>query len=390
MQFPNEHAARIQEPAQFKRFRRSDDEGADGIHFIFGVQEDGDSVIQSIRFDKKKHTIAASKRWLKENEFEAILFEEASKEEAAINPNNMSLLQQFRDCSVWLAEPSYLQAVVNATRSGIQIEPKAQLFDTEDTNEPRTIAIVHINGFMDKEFSWFGTSTVFIREMLTELAEDDSVAAIMLHVDSPGGSVSGTKELGDLIKQIDTAVKPVFGFGEDLVASAAFWAISQTRMVIVNEMAEIGSIGVVAAVTDLSEMAAMQGIKVHVVSSGGIKGAFIPGTKVTDEMLQDLQSRIDDITGFFVEAVATGRGLTETEVRKLADGRVHSAKDALKLGLVDRIVASRDEALALISDKISSQLNKKRAAALFERLDATHAETEGANGSDDGSNQTNL
>lgn len=79
--YPNEHAARIKEPEGFDSFRRKNNEFGDGIHVIYGIK-DGESEVQSIRFDKNKFTVSEAKTWLKNNNWSYIKFEPASEEKS--------------------------------------------------------------------------------------------------------------------------------------------------------------------------------------------------------------------------------------------------------------------------------------------------------------------
>jgi len=198
------------------------------------------------------------------------------------------------------------------------------------------VAVIELRGTLMKFVSSFddGTSTVFAARMIREAARDPAVTAIMLAIDSPGGTVSGTNALAVAVAQA-AKVKPLHAFVEDLAASAALWVGVQATTVTADEVAKIGSIGVYGVVFDVSEMAAKKGIKVHVVSTGAFKGAGEPGTEITAEQLAEWQRLADGVNELFMAAVAKGRGLSMGLVRDLADGRVHLAADAQDLGLID-------------------------------------------------------
>lgn len=213
------------------------------------------------------------------------------------------------------------------------------------------VMIVPIEGTMMRGVSkWGGTSSVQIRRILRNAVSDSKVKAIMLKVDSPGGTVAGTDDLAIEIKNTDR-IKPVHTHVDNLMASAAFWTGAQARHVTASRMSEIGSLGTVAVVHDMSEMAKMEGVKVHVISTGDHKGAFTPGSEVTKDQLADLQSIVDKLNSFFMDAVAEARGFTPKETKALFDGRVHVAEDALKLNLIDGI-STFDEALLALEETI--------------------------------------
>ncbi len=207
------------------------------------------------------------------------------------------------------------------------------------------VAIVRLMGPMSKGgsegfFGPTGASTIEARNRLYEAVQNEAVKAILLHIDSPGGTVAGTAELGDDIAQFNQ-VKPIHAHIDDLGASAALWAASAAGSISANRMAQIGSIGVVAVVADQSARAEMEGIKFHVVSTGRFKGAGTPGTPITEEHLGHIQERVDQVNAHFMGAIAEGRGIDPQAVRAMADGRTHIAADAQAMGLIDEIMDFR-------------------------------------------------
>lgn len=213
------------------------------------------------------------------------------------------------------------------------------------SKDERKLAIVSIDGPMMKYASSLsgGTSTVAIRQQLRELTRDDSVAGVMLKIFSPGGTVSGNKDLADEITTL-AGKKPVHAFIEDLGASAAYWIASQTQRISTNPTGMVGSIGTFAVITDSSGAAKDLGFKVHVIRSGDFKGVGTPGTEITDDQLAEFQRNVDSLNEHFLAAVQTGRKMTKKQVKDLADGRVHVGEEALTLGLVDA-VSSFDDAM---------------------------------------------
>jgi protease-4 len=193
------------------------------------------------------------------------------------------------------------------------------------------VAVIRLVGILEKG------QTRHVRSLLRNATEDPQVDGILLVIDSPGGTVAGTADLAASIRSAAKA-KPVHAFVEDLTASAAYWAASQAAKVFANtNTAIVGSIGTYAVLVDSSAMADRAGIKVHVVRAGEHKGAGVPGTQVTQSQLDHTQHLVDAINGEFVKAVAVGRRMSATMVRHVADGRLHTAADAVRLRLVDGI-----------------------------------------------------
>jgi len=218
-----------------------------------------------------------------------------------------------------------------------------------------TIGIIDIQGTMTKAGSSLSTagSTVLIRQAVRQAAGDADIAAIVLRIDSPGGTVAGTADLAREVARANEK-KPVVAFVEDLAASAAYWVASQAGKVIANDKtAMVGSIGTFLAMYDLSAAAAMQGIKPVVIRAGAYKGVGFEGTEITDDQKAYWQERVDKIQVEFSAGIARGRGFSAEKINALADGKIHVASDALGFGLIDEI-QSLDETI----DQLRGQLAK--------------------------------
>lgn len=200
------------------------------------------------------------------------------------------------------------------------------------------VALIPLRGSLMKQVSSLSnnTSTVLARRKVRAAASDPQVKAILLQIESPGGTSAGTAELADDIRAASER-KPVEAYIEDLGASAAYWLASQASRITANAAALVGSIGTYAVVYDFQGAAAQAGIKAHVVRAGALKGAFTPGTEITAEQLADLQRIVSQTNDFFLSAVSAGRKLPRTQVESLADGRLHLAADAKTLQLIDAV-----------------------------------------------------
>jgi len=242
-----------------------------------------------------------------------------------------------------------VQAMIG--RVEFDVHPEAEA--AGGSREPRTlfmldsdgIAHIEVSGPMMKGDSKFGgTNTVRTRRAIREAVADEHVRGLMIHIDSPGGTVAGTSDLASDVRRAGKE-KPVFAHIDDIGASAAFWTASQAGQVSIGKTGEVGSIGAVAVVEDTSKAAEMSGVEVHVVSTGAFKGAFADGAPVLPAHLEMLQDRLDNVHDFFMRDIARGRRMPLDSVRKVADGRVFSAAKGAELGLVDK-VASFDEAVS--------------------------------------------
>lgn len=195
-----------------------------------------------------------------------------------------------------------------------------------------------------------GTSMEALKRALRQAKRDDSVESIVLDIDSPGGSSADVAETADLIRRIDTKDKPVYAVveGGDC-CSAAFWLAAATRRIYATNGSEIGSIGVWSVMVDESAAAEAEGVKVHVLRYGEHKAiGMIPGEEVTQEAIDHHQKGINTLGDMFVDAVRKFRGMDSADARAVADGSVHYARDAKRIGLVDEIVRDFEHAIARI------------------------------------------
>jgi len=188
-----------------------------------------------------------------------------------------------------------------------------------------------------------------LTEQVRGAAGDSAVKGILLWVDSPGGTVAGVSDLADAVYSARRE-KPVVAYISDMGASAAYLVASQADRIYCDTDAMVGSIGVYSVVPDYSAMAEEEGITVHVIRSGEMKGAGQPGTVITEEQLADFQREVNQLNETFIDAVVRGRGgrgLSRERVLKLNDGRVHVGAHAKALGLVDGIMSFQDAAAEL-------------------------------------------
>jgi signal peptide peptidase SppA len=201
------------------------------------------------------------------------------------------------------------------------------------------VAVINIAGVMTKGGSSFSSdgSTIRIRQKIRQAIKDDKVSAIVLAIDSPGGTVAGTADLSEEIRKANES-KPVLAFVEDLCASAAYFAAAHSLEIHANnETALVGSIGTYMVVYDLSGAFEKEGIKTHVIATGPYKGAGAMGSEITKEQLDHWQSVVDKSQKAFGSAVKSGRKLTDEELAAVSDGRVWLGRDAVKNKLIDAV-----------------------------------------------------
>jgi signal peptide peptidase SppA len=247
-----------------------------------------------------------------------------------------------RHFGAWMAEPKWLEAEVAAAkennfkgseREGSELKAQSE-YEVDSSDR---IAIVSIGGMMTKGDSKFGgTSTLRTRTAIRKAISDPGIRSLVLHIDSPGGTVAGTHELA---KDVAAAarIKPVHAHIDDLGASAAYWIASQATDISVNEAGEVGSIGAFALIYDTSAAMNTDGVKVHRVATGPLKGAGSGGTPVPKELLEAEQEIVDRFGKMFADGVNFSRNTNLKIGEGAADGRMFHADAAKELGLVDTV-----------------------------------------------------
>ena len=167
---------------------------------------------------------------------------------------------------------------------------------------------------------------------------------MLLYVDSPGGTVYESQEMYDKVMEYkEKTGRPVYAYMAHYGASGAYMISMAADRIYVNQNTTTGSIGVILSGYDMSGLYEKLGIKNSNITSGKNKAATF-----SKEQIEIYQSQVDESYDEFVEIVARGRDMSEKKVRRLADGRTYTAKQAVRNGLVDEI-ASYEEAEAAIS-----------------------------------------
>lgn len=180
-----------------------------------------------------------------------------------------------------------------------------------------------------------------VRE-LEEHAEDASIRAIVVRIQSPGGVVAPTQEIYDAIRRIRDQGKPVVASMGAIAASGGYYLAAAADRIVANPGTLTGSIGVLIQLADFEGLLEKVGVRYEVVKAGRLKDIGNIGRRMTDEERAVLQSLLDDMHDQFVTAVAQGRGLDRAAVVALADGRVYTGRRAKELGLVDALGGLED------------------------------------------------
>lgn len=176
-----------------------------------------------------------------------------------------------------------------------------------------------------------------IMMQLREAAEDPSVKAVVIRLNSPGGTVAATQEITTEVVRLKKSGKKVVASMGDVAASGAYWIAANADIIVANPATVTGSIGVRMDMTDLRGLYEKLGVDSRTIKSGPYKDMGSANREMTPEEKKIFQAMVDDMYAQFVDNVSTGRKMNLQEVKKLADGRVFTGRQAKELGLVDEL-----------------------------------------------------
>lgn len=207
------------------------------------------------------------------------------------------------------------------------------LMEKKPIVSPGKVALVRIEG-----------PIIDSREAVSEIksyAEDSSIKAIVLRVDSPGGAVAPSQEIYAEVKKAVEKKKVVASMGS-VAASGGYYVAAPATKIVANPGTITGSIGVIMEIPNFEGLMDKIGIRTTVIKSGKYKDIGSAMKELTPEEKKLLQGLMDDVHEQFIQAVAEGRGMTFEDVAELADGRIFSGEQAQELGLVDEIGSLED------------------------------------------------
>ena len=171
---------------------------------------------------------------------------------------------------------------------------------------------------------------------LIKFRKDDGIKAIILRIDSPGGGVGPSQEIYREVRRTIETKKVIASLGS-LAASGGYYVASASNKIVANPGTITGSIGVIMEFLRLENLLKKIGVSFEVLKSGEFKDLGSPHREMSEREKALITALIKDVQKQFVDAVARGRGMSEEEVMKIADGRIFSGTQAKKLGLVDSL-----------------------------------------------------
>jgi protease-4 len=198
------------------------------------------------------------------------------------------------------------------------------------------IGVVVLDGVISSELS-----EQAVRQ-LAKHRDNPAIKAIILRIDSPGGGVASSQEVYEEVKRLRAGGKLVVASLGSVAASGGYYVACVADRVFANAGTLTGSIGVIVQLANAEELLRKVGVASTVITSGPFKDSGNPTRPLRPEERQLFQALVDDVYQQFVEAVSQGRQMSPEEVRRLADGRIYTGRQAKELRLIDELGSFQD------------------------------------------------
>lgn len=219
-------------------------------------------------------------------------------------------------------------------RSGIKKIKKT------NTNDKTIIARISIKDIITRES--------YSNQKLKDL-EKDNVAAVILDIDSPGGEVTASETLYEFFKKL-TEKKPVISVINSIGASGSYMVAMSSNYIIAYNTSIIGSIGVLIQSYEVTEMADKIGIKFINIKSSPLKAIPNPYEKFTEDVEVTVRHSMDDIYDYFLSIFIESRNIDHSKALEIGNGQVYTGRQALKIGLIDKI-GNENDAIEYLKSK---------------------------------------
>jgi len=202
------------------------------------------------------------------------------------------------------------------------------------------IAVISLSGMITFQGSSLVSGATITPELvkghLSRAEVDPAVKAIVIRVDSPGGTVPACQEILEEIERVKEE-KPVVVVMENMAASGGYYISAGADRIVASPVALTGSIGVISRVMNVEELYEKLGIEVQTFKGGRYKDMYSGLRELKEEEEEIMQRLVDEYYEHFVGVVAAGRGLSTEEARDLATGQLYTGAEAERLGLVDKL-----------------------------------------------------
>lgn len=286
----------------------------------------------------------------------------------APNPPGQTIVLERRERPSWLRRLFWPVLIISLLFNANQLAQKEGLapskLDEEylagsiNPTDPK-IAVVRIEGVIALD------TVDFAVKQVKQAREDDSVEAVVLRVDSPGGTVTGADQIWREVELLKRTKKPIVVSMGGLAASGGYYVAAPAERIIAEPTTTTGSIGVILELPNASELMEKIGVDFHAVTAGEWKNMGSPFAPLSDRDVARFQEMVDATYQRFLKVVAQGRGLTMGRARELAEGKIYTADEALALGLVDRLGYLED---AIVAAKGLASIDSARVVRYKEPL----------------------
>jgi len=200
-------------------------------------------------------------------------------------------------------------------------------FDIATVGTGDAVAVVRVQGLL--------TDAEETVDEIKRFSELSHVKAMVVRINSPGGFVAPSQEIYSALRRVREKKIPVIVSMGTVAASGGYYVALGADKIVANPGSATGSIGVILSYPVFGDLFDKIGVSMERVKSGEFKDIGDPTRPLTDEERAVLRERLDDVYQQFIDVVAESRGMTEKEVRAVADGRVYTGRQALELGLID-------------------------------------------------------
>lgn len=211
-----------------------------------------------------------------------------------------------------------------------------------------SVAVIPIYGevsYGSSENSYY-TNPDDIKNLIQQANDDTSVRAIVLDINSPGGTPVAS---GEVMASIKNSKKPIVSWISDTGTSGAYLLASASDKIIASPSSWVGSIGVILQLSDLSEMYRQMGVNKYALKSGKYKDMGADYRNITPEERKMLQTMIDEEYDYFISTIAQNRNLSKDYVKSIAEGKIYTGRQSLKIKLIDSL-GGKDQAIQKAAD----------------------------------------
>jgi signal peptide peptidase SppA len=270
--------------------------------------------------------------------------------------------------------PERLSAVIESRKLALEmnVQDAINRTPTKFSKVKGNIAIIPVRGFISNHASIWSmigleSASEVIASQVQEAMNDTSIGAVVLDIDSPGGTVYGLSSASEKIFSVRTK-KPLIAMANGLMASAAYFLGSAADEIVADPDAEVGSIGSVMVHVDYTEYLEKEGIKATVIRSDEKKFRGSPYEALDDDTKKEFQETVNRYASMFISKVSEHRGVSESDVRaKFGKGGVLSPLEAKNVGMIDRI-GTLDSVLARLIGQQQANAKYRNIAIKNENL----------------------